>query len=392
MEYFPSHYTLLTLIVSRYRWIIPVPGFWHLEWHVQKGIYRLCGCWVLTPLAYLLGRTHGEIDRHSEVKNFRVTDEFLSDFATAVILYVNDLMAESSCHTVTEFLELIRLNDNLYDIVYITFYFIVPYTQIRRAIRHGDHALLESLLPLLVSLFYITGKTKYVRLLVTYLRTLRSLPQAWADAVRCATLTHIAPNSYCSPVDSFVEYINLGAKESMPPLRDRTRESIATTLGRLNITLPLKQQIEKELGVDCSAAGNSSGKMTSARSRDCNLILNKLRELFGEHWNRQSMTADTDHSPLFPDDGSTHWDTPNGESIWSTCETKMDRFDDNISSFVDRRLGAIFGAAVQQPVPAPNAAAAADDYVEAVYAATDDDHNQLCAHEDLDNIDEHDLH
>ena len=42
----------------------------HFQWHIQKAIFRLAGSFVLTPLGKEMGRMFGEIDHHSEVKNF----------------------------------------------------------------------------------------------------------------------------------------------------------------------------------------------------------------------------------------------------------------------------------------------------------------------------------
>ena len=149
-------------------WLIPVPGWWHFEWHTQKAIFRLYGNWLLTPLAFKMGRTPAHIDKTSKVKNFRSTDEFLVNFTTASLKYFNSLIDESGCADMPAFLEHIHRNSNFYDVGYLTFYTLVPYVQMCSAVRLGDWRKFESLLPVWLQLFVASDKTKYRSLILSW--------------------------------------------------------------------------------------------------------------------------------------------------------------------------------------------------------------------------------
>lgn len=255
---------------------------------------------------------------------------------------MSDILPESCCRTVPAFMELVRLNDNLYDILYLVFYFIIPYTQFRRAVRFGDFTTIEELMPLWMVLFYVTGKSKYSRATITYLRTLQCLPDEWAQAVRQCSLVHITSNGFCSPVDSFVEFINLQAKQTLPPLRHRCQDTIRHALSRLNIVLPMRRDVEQQLGLsDASGVNTYKQTQTESRSDDIKSILSWFRATFGRSFDRR-MEAQSPHSPIFPPIGQRTFDCPDGQPMYMRCESKMDTFDEDISRIVDRRLGAMF--------------------------------------------------
>ena len=339
-------------------WLVPYPGWWHFEWHVQKAIFIIWGNWYLTPLAYQMGRTPAHIDKNSKAKNFRYTDEFLVNLTTASVRYFNSLFNDAGVQDMPRFLQLIRNNENLHDIGWFTFNVLIPYTHMRHAVRHADWKTFESLLPVWLQLFVVTSKTRYAALILSWKRTIASVPEEWRAALWELTFGRLNDDGFFTGMDAVLEWINHLAKSTMSINTCESRQ-VRETVTSLNVRVPLIRAMESILHLDRS--GPDSDK------RPCNTtadnIFSWLQETFGDRYT-VLMKKKSAHSVLF--DNVKYWkekaDCPS-KKRWD-CDAaispsafflgEMKHFKSKIASIAGRRCTA---------------------YVETVAKEDDDDNN-----------------
>ena len=331
----------------RYACILPLFGIWHFEYNVQKAIFELAGPWILSPLTHELGRTYGEIPRHGEVKNFHKTDSFLCDFAAAGCLYADQLMVQSNVSSIPALMELVKENDNLYDLLYILFYYIVPYSQLRRAVREGDMEEFERQLPIWLQLFISTHKTKYARVCLTHVRMLEELTPEWKNFVRRTMLCKMSSNGWCGGMDMFIEDIHHQIRSALPNLTlDNYQRKITETEARLNFIAPLSTALN--LAISRTPDAPCSILTANAHSiADIMSIKDWFGRTFGTVYN-PSMRRPSQHSVIFPPVNGTSFDTVDHAPIFMRVESAMDNFEADIRPVVEHCKRAIIRSARNQ--------------------------------------------
>lgn len=156
---------------DKYRWLVPIPGEWHWQWHILKGIYKVFGSTILLPLSRTLG--YRELDL--EAKNFHYAEDFLEIVTIGILNFALPLLEKRSNLTVQQWLHTLKPHSNLYEVIYACFYYFVPYWCTRRMIRYNDHENLEEHWRYWVHLFLATNKRNYSILSIRFLWILKSL-------------------------------------------------------------------------------------------------------------------------------------------------------------------------------------------------------------------------
>lgn len=365
---------------DRFASVIPLVGWFHFQWRVQKAIFYLAGDWFLVGLARRNGRTAAQIQDNSQANNFRFCDDLLAHFTAASIQYFSGMMAKCPGRSVNiiEFLDSLHHNSPAYDILYLTVYFLVPYCFLRQAIRYTDIPLLIKVLPSLLQLFIITRRVKYSRLTVLWLRYIGSLSPEWSSTAWRASITGLSEGGFGTGLDGVVEYINLLSKTSLP-VEARQPEQIRSTVKALNITEPLALHFEKLLHMR-DRDPETMQSTTESRQNDIGKMHDCLEVLFGTDVTQ--LRSPVEHKSLW----NTKGDTPFKGPIAHYCDNAISSFSSTVC-----RLGVHMSQSLRRQAPAAVAAAAAppaavqqpDPAADNWYTADGDDGDAIADADDI---------
>jgi hypothetical protein len=267
------------------------------------------------------GRTKKHFDERCQAKNFRTTDELLINFTAASVRYFTRCMpiGLGGYDSIQEFMEVLEsINSPAHSVLFLTFYYLVPYCQFRKAVRTRDSAALLKLLPLFLQLFTITNKLKYARLTLMLMRTLEVLPPSWREAVWEASFGHISDDAFATGIDAQMEFVNYTCKK-LQPVETRTSDQLSRTVANLNVTLPLIKHFEKEMHISMTRP-NTDLLPTSTTAEDISNMEEMLGDLLGN--TSSELLRDRPHGPLFDDR-----DTPFRTSLADHCNEKMKKYE-----------------------------------------------------------------
>lgn len=110
----------------KYHWMIPVPGEWHWEWHILKGIYVVFYDTILFPFSKLLG--YSSLDK--EVKNFHYAEDFLEVVTIAIFQWIQASMQNwPDDWNVIDWLHDMKAKGNrvAYELGYACYWYFIPY-------------------------------------------------------------------------------------------------------------------------------------------------------------------------------------------------------------------------------------------------------------------------
>ncbi len=142
---------------SVYKWLLPVPGFFHLEMHMQQCIWRFAGEWLLSPLAVKVGRSTVKFKKDKSGE-FRITDRFLELLLEAVLTWIRDIKLGSGAQDITEFMVKVKANKMLYEFMWVMSMLVSPYVYFRLLVRQGKVKEAKNQLMYWFQLFYSTNK------------------------------------------------------------------------------------------------------------------------------------------------------------------------------------------------------------------------------------------
>ena len=142
---------------SEYKWLLPVPGFFHIEMHMQQCIWRFAGEWFLSPLAVENGRSTVKFKKDKSGE-FRTTDRFLEVLLEAVLVWVKPIKLDSGADTINKFMSLVKKNKPLYEFMWVMTRLVSPYVHFRLLIRQGEIVKAKDHLKYWFQLFYSAHK------------------------------------------------------------------------------------------------------------------------------------------------------------------------------------------------------------------------------------------
>ena len=154
-----------------FSWVIPVPGEWHWTWHIMKGIFRMWGTHFFLPWSKQL--KFATLDVHC--KNFHYGEDFLQIVTIALCKVAHIWMARLNCSTLAQLLHKVHRQAQLYEVLYLLFYYLCPYWHTRSALRNGNYEKINNLWKYWLHLFIATNKWKYTQLTVRFLWVMSAL-------------------------------------------------------------------------------------------------------------------------------------------------------------------------------------------------------------------------
>ena len=170
----PVHNMMWTLRAqnpNKYSWLVPIPGEWHWNWHILKGIYKLYGHYILVPLSQQLGYSNLDV----KCSNFHYAEDFLQLVTIALLIWAEDALVLCGHTVLTNLLHSFHKNSRVYEVLYMLIYYLLPYWHTRSALKTGNSMLLTNYWRYWLHLFIGMGKIKYTQLTVRFLWTLSSL-------------------------------------------------------------------------------------------------------------------------------------------------------------------------------------------------------------------------
>ena len=155
---------------AKYKWVIPIPGDWHWQWHILKGIYKIFGNYIIAPFATKL--KYKSVDL--ECKNFHYGEDLLQIIILSILKWIRSSMIKLNKQNPLMWLHRIKPNSNAYELAYACIWYFVPYWITRSAIKFGSNNTKE-LWHYWLHLFLCAGKHNYTRMTIWYLWILKSL-------------------------------------------------------------------------------------------------------------------------------------------------------------------------------------------------------------------------
>ena len=308
-----------------YDWVLPLPGLWHLQYNLQQALCILFGDWLLSPVALQTGRPASLFRELGNGSKFRPMDLFLHQLADAGLTYINQMLSAAEATGINNLMFKVANNQNLYEFLFIFTKCLMPYIALRQAIRAADWPRITALLPIILHIFICSKKMKYAKLTCQLLLTLTTLPANWLSAVQGVLISRMSATGVGVGTDMLIEFVHLHIKSQLP-VGHRTWEGICTAFIRLNIMLPLLDNMESiwhgteppttpQL-VEEEAAQEEDEELQAVPSAvplpvvvphqsaiqqlGCSDVLSILQQLFGYGWTK-NMTMHSDFCPLLPD-------------------------------------------------------------------------------------------
>lgn len=134
-QLFSFFWSLLVDEWPLYSWLVPVPAAWHWHWHVLRGIHKLWGSWLFTPLAHLLGHSHApNPDRH-----MRDFEHYLHRVLIGVGRWA--MTIAHSAPRIRHFTDIARQcegNPEAVTMLYFFYFVALPYFSFYSSLRGGD--------------------------------------------------------------------------------------------------------------------------------------------------------------------------------------------------------------------------------------------------------------
>jgi hypothetical protein len=155
----------------KYSWLIPIPGEFHWNWHILKGIFILWGKHLLLPFSKLFGYSTLDL----ECNNFHYAEDFLQTVTLRILKWVKENMKRGKHKSITAWLHSLKHNSIAYELVYALTYYFIPYWVTRSALKWNKYAEMENLWRYWTHLFIATGKTNYSKLSIRFLWILKSM-------------------------------------------------------------------------------------------------------------------------------------------------------------------------------------------------------------------------
>ena len=150
---------------DQFSWVIPVPGEFHWHWHILKGIFRIYGEYLFVPMSRVLNYTSLDV----ECKIFHYAEDFLQILSIALYRWARELMRTTGHEHLNDLLHYCHDNSQVYELLYLLFYYICPYWVSRSAVKSGSGHLLSDLWRYWIHLFITARKFKYTQLSVRFL-------------------------------------------------------------------------------------------------------------------------------------------------------------------------------------------------------------------------------
>ena len=150
---------------TEFQWVVPIPGEWHWEWHILRGIFRLWGHYLLKPLSVILGYKNLDLT----CKVFHYGEDFLEVVSIALCKWYKVLQLKWPDHTPVQILHQIKPFSHAYELLYFFLWYVCPYWYTRAVLKVGNAAALTNMWRYWLHLFIATGKWKYAGLTIRFL-------------------------------------------------------------------------------------------------------------------------------------------------------------------------------------------------------------------------------
>lgn len=189
---------------DEYKWVIPIPGEWHYEWHVLQGIYRMYYHSLLLPFSKVLN--FSSLD--PAAKNFHYAEDFLQMITIAIWSWIDACLKNHPRLTVMQWLHKIRRNKNAYELAYACIHYFIPYWVLRSAIKWNRHKDVQLMWRYWIHLFIATNKYNYVGMSIRFLFIMRSLhPQVRALINKHRVMSYTGDPGTGIPLDGLIEMV-----------------------------------------------------------------------------------------------------------------------------------------------------------------------------------------
>lgn len=261
--------------------MLPVPGMWHFEWHLQQMIWRYAGEWLLTPFALKCGRSHGQF-KLACAKDFRQTDGVLEQFLWVSMCWIKRMIIGGKMDSVEELIEKVKDNVPLAEFLWVVRSLVGPYVYFRYLIRVGNVEEMERQIGYWHTFFVGVKKTKYARETAVFIRICDQLCPAWRKAYLEACVTYLPHGTVMTGTDALVEYVNSVCKENIP-VGKRTPEFIRKEVPKINLRLPLLKDWEEFWGEEHERQKTMQGS-SEVEVKDRDDMMKLIEGWFGEKW------------------------------------------------------------------------------------------------------------
>lgn len=204
----PIHNQLWTLKhenPEKWCWIVPIPGEWHWLWHIVQGIYVMYAEVFFLPISRILGFKSFDL----KAKNYHYAEDFLQLLTIGLLKWSEKLMETAKISTPAELLHLLHNNCQVYELLYLLYYYLCPYWYTRSAIKGGKSKIITEMWKYWLHLFIAAKKYKYIQLSVRFLWTLASLhPSLLAEYYKFRVFSFSGEANTGIPIDAVNELVS----------------------------------------------------------------------------------------------------------------------------------------------------------------------------------------
>ena len=156
---------------EEFAWLIPVPGEWHWNLHILRGIFKVWGGYILSPIAKRLSYKKYKV----EVPNFHNAEDFLEIVTFGIGLLMKELQEFHPTKTPIGVMHHYKQYSPIYEVLYLFNWYLCPYWHTRAALKSGNPALLNEMWRYWLGLFITAKKTRYCILTMRFLWLIRHL-------------------------------------------------------------------------------------------------------------------------------------------------------------------------------------------------------------------------
>lgn len=222
-----------------YGWLIPLPGEWHWTWHITKGIFKIFGKTFLLPFSKVLLFKNLDL----EANNWHYAEDILEIITMAIFLWLKKYVPD--VRDVVGFMHRCKRHKQLYEIIYLFVYYLVPYWITRSSIKYNMPDHLE-LWRYWIHLFIAANKYHYAIISLRHLWILKSLdPEVLASYFANRVYSSDGERGTGVALDAKLEMTNKQVKHLNTA--GFFEKSLEWTAHSLNIIEPVMQEVHELL-------------------------------------------------------------------------------------------------------------------------------------------------
>jgi hypothetical protein len=142
---------------GEFDWLVPIPGEWHWNWHILKGIYKIWSEDILRALSQVIG--FKSLD--PKCKNFHHGEDFLEIATLAIHDVLRELRILHPDKTDIKIMHHYKEYHPIYQLLYFYNWHAAPYWHTRAALKSGFSSVTNQMWRYWLHLFIAARKTNY---------------------------------------------------------------------------------------------------------------------------------------------------------------------------------------------------------------------------------------